>query len=226
MIQIKLMHMTTGGLAALFVLWLACVFPSWANEGPSWWITRGVLSPDIIQNNYAAVNIGQLKHIAFMAWLELGTLEGGAGFEPVFTNAANNYAVLTVGQLVETARPFYDRLGLQGHYPWSNEILSNGYGPANIGQVKRLFSFPASLDFDQDGLPNWYEIANGLDPYDPWDAVVDLDGDGLSNLDEFMLGSNPSSGTISTPASTTISSPVFGNGQTGLLVLTPDAVCN
>ena len=40
-------------------------------------------------------------------------------------------------------------------------------------------------DDDGDGIEDVAEVANGLDPKDPSDAALDLDGDGLSNLDEF-----------------------------------------
>jgi|CXWL01.1.fsa_nt_gi hypothetical protein len=46
-------------------------------------------------------------------------------------------------------------------------------------------------DDDGDGLPNDYEVANGLLPNDPADAHEDLDGDGLDNLAEFNTGSDP-----------------------------------
>jgi hypothetical protein len=46
-------------------------------------------------------------------------------------------------------------------------------------------------DDDEDGMPNYYENMYGLDKDDPSDAATDLDGDGLSNLEEFQLGLKP-----------------------------------
>jgi|GEM_PF-1271156 len=48
-------------------------------------------------------------------------------------------------------------------------------------------------DVDGDGMRDSWELDNGLDPTDPSDAATDLDGDGLSNGDEFALGTNPNS---------------------------------
>ena len=45
-------------------------------------------------------------------------------------------------------------------------------------------------DDDNDGIPDTYEIANGLNPLNAGDAQQDNDGDGLTNLEEYTIGSN------------------------------------
>ena len=47
------------------------------------------------------------------------------------------------------------------------------------------------LDTDNDGLPDFYETENGLDPNDADDASGDLDGDGFTNLEEYEAGTDP-----------------------------------
>ena len=46
-------------------------------------------------------------------------------------------------------------------------------------------------DSDGDGMPDWWETMFGFSPDDQADAGHDPDGDALSNLDEFLAGSNP-----------------------------------
>lgn len=50
---------------------------------------------------------------------------------------------------------------------------------------------PPDEDADGDGLPNGWELANGLNPHDPTDAGLDFDGDGLTNRQEYFLGTDP-----------------------------------
>ncbi len=42
-----------------------------------------------------------------------------------------------------------------------------------------------------DGIPNSWKLQYGFNPFDPTVASADPDGDGFSNLQEFLLGSNP-----------------------------------
>lgn len=56
-------------------------------------------------------------------------------------------------------------------------------------------SLPVTLsvipDTDGDGMPDAWEIANGLAPGDFTDAEIDADGDGYSNLEEYQFQKNP-----------------------------------
>lgn len=47
-------------------------------------------------------------------------------------------------------------------------------------------------DDDNDGMPDVWESTYGLNPLYAGDAALDADGDGLTNLREYQLGTNPS----------------------------------
>ncbi|MDD4968822.1 MAG: thrombospondin type 3 repeat-containing protein [Paludibacter sp.] len=44
------------------------------------------------------------------------------------------------------------------------------------------------LDSDNDGMPDAWEKANGLNPNDPTDAVKDCNGDGYTNIEKYING--------------------------------------
>ncbi|MFM7203288.1 MAG: PKD domain-containing protein, partial [Myxococcota bacterium] len=75
------------------------------------------------------------------------------------------------------------------------------------------------LDADQDGMPDGWEVENGLDPQDPADAPLDPDGDQLSNLEEYENGTDPN--TADTPYAPIPVSPVKG---AEVSTLTPNLV--
>jgi len=59
-------------------------------------------------------------------------------------------------------------------------------------------------DTDGDGMPDDWELANGLNPRED-DSNGDLDGDGFTNLHEYLVGKNPNDPE---------SKPLFGSMQT------------
>ena len=150
---------------------------------PSWWGDRGVVLPGTTTNDYAVLNLGQLKNMASNAYAELQEeLEpmGGAGnaisnLVHSFSNA-DNYAVANLGQLKAVAKPFYDRLievGMATNYPWTAATGDDSdFGAANLGQLKNVFDFDLT-DSDDDGLPDAAERNKGTDP-----LVADTDHDG------------------------------------------------
>lgn len=48
-----------------------------------------------------------------------------------------------------------------------------------------------SVDTDEDGVSDDWEMAAGLNPNDPADAARDADGDGKSNWEEYVTGTDP-----------------------------------
>jgi len=68
---------------------------------------------------------------------------------------------------------------------------ANSWQPsAAAGGSPGLEDSPAPADDDQDGLPDEWELAHGLNPAVN-DAALDLDGDGANNAHEFLAGTNP-----------------------------------
>jgi hypothetical protein len=56
---------------------------------------------------------------------------------------------------------------------------------------KNISVFNPDADNDGDGMPSGWESQHGLDPFDPADARQDADGDGQTNLAEYVAGTDP-----------------------------------
>lgn len=58
--------------------------------------------------------------------------------------------------------------------------------PSEVGGLPTYAAAEPPPDADADGLPDAWETAHGLNPDDPADAAADRDGDGYTNLEEWL----------------------------------------
>ncbi len=61
----------------------------------------------------------------------------------------------------------------------------------DVGGWPELRSAPAPIDIDSDGMPDEWEVKYGLAPKDPTDNALDKDGDGYTNIEEYLNGTDP-----------------------------------
>ena len=111
---------------------------------------------------------------------------------------------------------------------FSIQWFGRGSGGVTTPVQQGVYTFaegPDTLDSDGDGVPDYVEIANGLDPVSSGD---DGDADGASDLLELLSGTNPNDANESPirPGDTTLGTPQFpGNYQNALsFAVTPDAI--
>ena len=205
---------------------IGALVPAWLHAtpvAPDWWTTRSVLITGATANDYAAVNIGQIKSIANKAATEFNTkLPGGAGADinnliatwlaaPGSGVTRDDYIAANQGQVKAVAAHFCARLialGVATQYPWTGGTADN-YAAANIGQVKYLFSFNLTVlpDTNINGIPDAWEynylgqlVANPL---------FDSDSDGLTNLTEYLAHANPNQAAQVVTSSTALDLQVF-----------------
>lgn len=86
------------------------------------------------------------------------------------------------------------RMPLAGHPEWDGRTITRlRFDPTN--QANTDFAIESIVlsdgDADADGIPDTFELANKLDPLNSLDASEDANGDGFTNLEAFIAGTDP-----------------------------------
>jgi hypothetical protein len=99
---------------------------------------------------------------------------------------------------VRTGEVYYDRSVDPGSfYQFEHRRLApDSYKKGIITDVRQVGGYPEYkgtpyADADGDGMPDAWEKRYGLNPNDPGDAVLDMNGDGYTNIEKFIHGIDP-----------------------------------
>ena len=99
-----------------------------------------------------------------------------------------------VVKTVKTGKAIYVENAPEFVSPYVKRRLpADSYKQGIITDIRQVGGLPeytgeAYVDSDNDGMPDAWEKANGLNPNDPSDATLDCNGDGYTNIEKFING--------------------------------------
>lgn len=95
---------------------------------------------------------------------------------------------------VKTGKAIYKENAPEFISPYIKRRLpADSYKKGIITDIRQVGGLPEYkgtpyLDSDNDGMPDTWEIKNGLNPKDPSDAQLDCNGDGYTNIEKYING--------------------------------------
>lgn len=95
---------------------------------------------------------------------------------------------------VKTGKAIYVENAPEFTSPYVKRRLpADSYKSGIITDIRQVGGLPEYkgepyIDTDGDGMPDVWEKANGLNPNDPSDAILDCNGDGYTNIEKFING--------------------------------------
>jgi len=123
--------------------------------------------------------LGRTAHVTLRGWTATGE------------SLAEDLILASPALRLESSNPSVATVSPLGYVTARGAGLAWIRASADGGWAQLLVLVDLAMDGDGDGMPDSFEVAQGLNPLDPADAARDADGDGLSNLEEFRRGTNP-----------------------------------
>ena len=103
-----------------------------------------------------------------------------------------------IAKKFDKKHPYGDVTGLskksqnaEGYFKY-RRMENDSYKLGIITDISQMGGFPQYKkvkpykDIDGDGMPDEWEVANGLNPNDPSDANGDINGDGYTNIEKYI----------------------------------------
>lgn len=145
----------------------------------------------------APVNLGTQQHDVIYGFSGDDTIDGGDGNDFIWGGAGNDLLSggpgrdTLLGGVGVDSYPDYDRF--RDDAVTRQELDDDGDKVTNYAEVYGIQTDPLShVDSDLDELPDDWEVLYGLDPSVTNDTTDDDDLDGLTTLDEYNEGTDPS----------------------------------
>jgi PKD repeat protein len=152
-------------------------------------IVRDNTAPNIeVENYYNAIEDNPISFDASKSYDNIGIVDFSWNFgDNTFDNSSTPYV-----------EHIYNEPGIYNVELFAKDFTGNVNSTVIVIVVHRdtdgdLLADYLDDDDDGDGMSDEWEISNRLNPLDPSDALLDSDGDGLTNLDEFQNNTDPKS---------------------------------
>ena len=143
----------------------------------------GIVSDHTIEVQFALDNMYTIAADVTSSWVNCGAISPSGTIE-LRPGESQTFTVSFDALQCDFLDLLVDGMSVEPQVNWSfYDVVANH-------TIRAVFG-PSTLDSDDDGIPDYWEIAQRLNPYDPSDADLDSDGDGGTNLAEFIGGTDP-----------------------------------
>ncbi|AOY87513.1 hypothetical protein BKP64_04625 [Marinobacter salinus] len=150
-------------------------------------------------DNYAVWNLELIDYYEiYVRWTSHSNRASNASYEVHHLDEANRLVVDTVTLDQRSGGGEWFKLGTYKMSTLTGRVQliddADGYVVADAVRfvpVSLSVAEPVAVDSDGDGMDDAFETQFGLNPDDPSDATADSDGDGVTNLEEYYVRTDP-----------------------------------